>query len=304
MSMNVIMGAVTQGFLWSIMAIGVYISYRILDISDLTSEGSFTLGAATMAALIAGGCNPFLATFIAAIAGAVAGLVTGFLHTKLRIPTLLAGILVMTGVYSVNLRIMGKANISLNQSETMLTILKDKVTGLFPALTDIMSRERDVAIIVGVIGAILVIFFVWWLMNTEFGYAIRATGNNEKMIRASGVNTNTTKVIGLMLGNGLVALSGALVGQYNGYADVGMGIGAIVIGLASVIIGEVFFGRKHLLLSLVGIVVGSIIYRLIVAIVLQAGLPANDMKLFTAILVAIALALPMIKDSILAKKGE
>ncbi|MEE0965476.1 MAG: ABC transporter permease [Bacilli bacterium] len=302
--MNVIMGAVTQGFLWSIMAIGVYISYRILDISDLTSEGSFTLGAATMAALIAGGCNPFLATFIAAIAGAVAGLVTGFLHTKLRIPTLLAGILVMTGVYSVNLRIMGKANISLNQSETMLTILKDKVTGLFPALTDIMSRERDVAIIVGVIGAILVIFFVWWLMNTEFGYAIRATGNNEKMIRASGVNTNTTKVIGLMLGNGLVALSGALVGQYNGYADVGMGIGAIVIGLASVIIGEVFFGRKHLLLSLVGIVVGSIIYRLIVAIVLQAGLPANDMKLFTAILVAIALALPMIKDSILAKKGE
>lgn len=199
---------------------------------------------------------------------------------------------------------MGKANISLNQSETMLTILKDKVTGLFPALTDIMSRERDVAIIVGVIGAILVIFFVWWLMNTEFGYAIRATGNNEKMIRASGVNTNTTKVIGLMLGNGLVALSGALVGQYNGYADVGMGIGAIVIGLASVIIGEVFFGRKHLLLSLVGIVVGSIIYRLIVAIVLQAGLPANDMKLFTAILVAIALALPMIKDSILAKKGE
>lgn len=141
-------------------------------------------------------------------------------------------------------------------------------------------------------------------MNTEFGYAIRATGNNEKMIRASGVNTNTTKVIGLMLGNGLVALSGALVGQYNGYADVGMGIGAIVIGLASVIIGEVFFGRKHLLLSLVGIVVGSIIYRLIVAIVLQAGLPANDMKLFTAILVAIALALPMIKDSILAKKGE
>ena len=304
MSMNVIMGAVTQGFLWSIMAIGVYISYRILDISDLTSEGSFTLGAATMAALIAGGCNPFLATFIAAIAGAVAGLVTGFLHTKLRIPTLLAGILVMTGVYSVNLRIMGKANISLNQSETMLTILKDKVTGLFPALTDIMSRERDVAIIVGVIGAILVIFFVWWLMNTEFGYAIRATGNNEKMIRASGVNTNTTKVIGLMLGNGLVALSGALVGQYNGYADVGMGIGAIVIGLASVIIGEVFFGRKHLLLSLVGIVVGSIIYRLIVAIVLQAGLPANDMKLFTAILVAIALALPIIKDSILAKKGE
>ena len=304
MSMNVIMGAVTQGFLWSIMAIGVYISYRILDISDLTSEGSFTLGAATMAALIVMGVNPFIATVMAAIAGAIAGFITGTLHTKLKIPTLLSGILVMTGVYSVNLRIMGKANISLNQSETMLTILKDKITAIFPALTDIMTRERDVAIFVGVIGAALVIFLVWWLMNTEFGYAIRATGNNEKMIRASGVNTNTTKVVGLMLGNGLVALSGALVGQYNGYADVGMGIGAIVIGLASVIIGEVFFGRKHLLLSLIGIVVGSIIYRLIVAIVLQAGLPANDMKLFTAILVAIALALPMLKDSILAKKGE
>lgn len=304
MSMNVIMGALTQGLLWSIMAIGVYISYRILDISDLTSEGSFTLGAATMAALIVNGVNPFIATIIAALAGALAGFVTGFLHTKLKIPTLLSGILVMTAVYSVNLRIMGKANISLNQSETMLTQLKNKITEFFPSLLDIFSRERDVAIIVGLIATIIVIIFVWWLMNTEFGYAIRATGNNEYMIRASGVNTNVTKVVGLMLGNGLVALSGALVGQYNGYADVGMGIGAIVIGLASVIIGEVFFGRKHLALSLIGIVIGSIIYRLIVAIVLQAGLPANDMKLFTAILVAIALALPMLKDSLLSKKGE
>lgn len=304
MSFNVIMGAVTQGLLWSIMAIGVYVSYRILDISDLTSEGSFTLGAATMAALIVAGVNPFIATFIAALAGALAGLVTGFLHTKLKIPTLLAGILVMTGLYSVNLRIMGKANISLNQSTTSLTIIKEKVVELFPSLSDFMYRDRDAAIVVGVIGAILVIIFVWWLMNTEFGYAIRATGNNEHMIRASGVNTNVTKVIGLMLGNGLVSLSGALVGQYNGYADVSMGIGAIVIGLASVIIGEVFFGRKHLAVSLIGIVAGSIIYRLIVAIVLQAGLPANDMKLFTAILVAIALALPMIKDNLLAKKGD
>lgn len=304
MSMNVIMGAITQGLLWSIMAIGVYVSYRILDISDLTSEGSFTLGAATMAALIVQGVDPFIATFVAAIAGAIAGFVTGFLHTKLKIPTLLAGILVMTGVYSVNLRIMGKANISLNQSTTMLTTIKDKLLTILPSLSEFMKRERDVAIVVGVIGAVIVIAFVWWLMNTEFGYAVRATGNNENMIRASGVNTNVTKVFGLMLGNALVSLSGALVGQYNGYADVGMGIGAIVIGLASVIIGEVFFGRKHLALSLVGIVAGSIIYRLIVAVVLQAGLPANDMKLFTAILVAIALALPMIKDNLLAKKGD
>ena len=232
--LDIVKGAVSQGLLWSIMAIGIYITYRILDISDLTSEGSFTLGAATLASLSVAGVHPLLALLMSMVAGGLAGLVTGLMHTKLRIPTLLAGILSMTGIYSVNLRIMGKANVSLNNQETILSLVA-KWLGL--------SRERDAALIVGIFFALVVVVLLYLLLNTEFGYALRATGTNENMIRASGVNTNFTKVAGLVLGNALIALSGGLVCQYNGYADVAMGIGAIVIGLASVIIVEVFFGR-------------------------------------------------------------
>lgn len=296
--LDIVKGAVSQGLLWSIMAIGIYITYRILDISDLTSEGSFTLGAATLASLSVAGVHPLLALLVSMVAGGLAGLVTGLMHTKLRIPTLLAGILSMTGIYSVNLRIMGKANVSLNNQETILSLVA-KWLGL--------SRERDAALIVGIFFALVVVVLLYLLLNTEFGYALRATGTNENMIRASGVNTNFTKVAGLVLGNALIALSGGLVCQYNGYADVAMGIGAIVIGLASVIIGEVFFGRSRIFLSLVGVVFGSIIYRIIVALVLRAGFPANDMRLFTAILVAIAISLPQIKtnlQSFLASRKE
>ncbi len=296
--LDIVKGAVSQGLLWSIMAIGIYITYRILDISDLTSEGSFTLGAATLASLSVAGVHPLLALLMSMVAGGLAGLVTGLMHTKLRIPTLLAGILSMTGIYSVNLRIMGKANVSLNNQETILSLVA-KWLGL--------SRERDAALIVGIFFALVVVVLLYLLLNTEFGYALRATGTNENMIRASGVNTNFTKVAGLVLGNALIALSGGLVCQYNGYADVAMGIGAIVIGLASVIIGEVFFGRSRIFLSLVGVVFGSIIYRIIVALVLRAGFPANDMRLFTAILVAIAISLPQIKanlQSFLASRKE
>ena len=296
--LDIVKGAVSQGLLWSIMAIGIYITYRILDISDLTSEGSFTLGAATLASLSVAGVHPLLALLMSMVAGGLAGLVTGLMHTKLKIPTLLAGILSMTGIYSVNLRIMGKANVSLNNQETILSLVA-KWLGL--------SRERDAALIVGIFFALVVVVLLYLLLNTEFGYALRATGTNENMIRASGVNTNFTKVAGLVLGNALIALSGGLVCQYNGYADVAMGIGAIVIGLASVIIGEVFFGRSHIFLSLVGVVFGSIIYRIIVALVLRAGFPANDMRLFTAILVAIAISLPQIKanlQSFLASRKE
>lgn len=296
--LDIIKGAVSQGLLWSIMAIGIYITYRILDISDLTSEGSFTLGAATLASLSVAGVHPLLALFMSMIAGGIAGLVTGLMHTKLKIPTLLAGILSMTGIYSVNLRIMGKANVSLNNQDTILTLVSD-LLGL--------SRERDAALVVGIIFAVIVVILLYLLLNTEFGYALRATGTNENMIRASGVNTNFTKVAGLVLGNALIALSGGLVCQYNGYADVAMGIGAIVIGLASVIIGEVFFGRSKIFLSLAGVVFGSIVYRIIVALVLRAGFPANDMRLFTAILVAIAISLPQIKTGLqgfLAKQKE
>lgn len=287
-------GAIGLGLLWSIMAIGIYITYRILDISDLTSEGSFTLGAASLAFCTINEMNPYVAIGVSLFSGAMAGLVTGLMHTKLKIPTLLAGILSMTGIYSVNLRIMGQANISLTNKNTLLSSWAN-ILGV--------TKQRDAALVIGLIILVLVIALLYLLLNTELGYALRATGNNEQMIRALGTNTDFMKVLGLMIGNALIALSGGLVAQYNGYADVGMGIGAIVIGLASVIIGEVFFGRKHLLLSLIGVGVGSIIYRIIVALVLDAGLPANDMRLFTAILVAVAISLPQLKSRLRRKKA-
>lgn len=277
----ILISAISQGLLWAILAIGIHITYRILDISDLTSEGSFTLGAAVCASAIVNNIPPIIAVFMAIIAGSLAGMITGLLHTKLQIPSLLAGILSMTGLYSINLRIMGKANIPLNMSDTLLTNIKDLLN---------LGKDRDAAIILGIVVCIIVIILLVWFFNTEFGYAIVATGNNDKMIRANGINSDITKIAGLMLANALIALSGALVCQYNGYADVQQGIGAIVIGLASVIIGEVIFRNRNLIMSLSGIVLGSIIYRLIVAIVINSNyVSANDMKLFTAIIVAIAL---------------
>lgn len=283
MSSQIIISAISQGLLWAILAIGIHIAYRILNISDLTSEGSFTLGAAVSATAIVNGIHPLIAILMAVISGSLAGMVTGLLHTKMRIPSLLSGILSMTGLYSINLRIMGKANIPLNQQETILTSIKNLLG---------FSKDRDAAIILGVVVCAIVIVLLVWFFNTEFGYAIVATGNNDKMIRANGINSDVTMIAGLMLANALIALSGSLVCQYNGYADVGQGIGAIVIGLASVIIGEVIFKKKNLILSLCGILVGSIIYRLIVALVINSSfISANDMKLFTAIIVALALYL-------------
>lgn len=292
MSSSILISAISQGLLWAILAIGIHVTYRILDISDLTSESSFTLGAAVTASAIVNGVPPLIAIIMATISGSLAGMVTGLLHTKLHIPSLLSGILSMTGLYSINLRIMGKANIPLNMHDTILTNIKD-LLGLV--------RDRDAAIILGIIVCIIVILVLVWFFNTEFGFGIVATGSNDKMIRANGINSDITKIAGLMLANALIALSGSLVCQYNGYADVGQGIGAIVIGLASVIIGEVIFKRKNLLLSLVGIVFGSIIYRLIVALVINSDyVSANDMKLFTAIIVAVALYLANISFK---KKG-
>ena len=278
---SIIISAISQGLLWSILAIGIHITYRILNISDLTSEGSFTLGAAIFASLLMMDISPIIALIMALISGSLAGLVTGILTTKLHIPSLLSGILSMTGLYSINLRIMGKANIPLNQKTTLLTEIKNLLG---------FAKDRDAAIILGLIVALVIIIILVWFFNTEFGYAIIATGSNEKMIRANGINSDFTKIAGLMIANALIALSGALVCQYNGYADVGQGIGAIVIGLASVIIGEVIFKNRSFLLSLIGIVSGSVIYRIIVAIVINANfISANDMKLFTSIIVALAL---------------
>lgn len=285
--MAIVVSALSQGLLWSVLAVGVYLSYRFLNISDLTSEGSFTLGAAVCASNIVRGMDPLLSCILALIAGALAGLVTGVLHTKFKMPSLLAGILSMTGLYSINLRIMGKANIPLTQSVTLLTKLKN-IFGL--------ARDRDGAIYLGLIVVIILIVLLVWFFNTEFGFSVVATGNNDKMIRANGVDSDKTIIAGLMLSNALIALSGSLVAQYNGYADVTMGIGAIVVGLASVIIGEVLFKDKYFAVCLIGVVVGSIIYRLIVTFVVNTNfISANDMKLFTAIVVAVAI--------IIANKG-
>lgn len=280
--MSIIISALSQGLLWAILAIGVYLSYRFLNISDLTSEGSFTLGAAVCASSIVNGLSPIVSTLLALLAGSLAGLVTGVLHTKFKMPSLIAGILSMTGLYSINLRIMGKANIPLTNSSTLLTNLKD-LLGL--------SRDRQAAIYLGIIVCVIVIALLVWFFNTEFGFSVVATGNNDKMIRANGVDSDKTIIAGLMLSNALIALSGSLVAQYNGYSDVTMGIGAIVVGLASVIIGEVLFRKSNrFVVCLTGVMIGSIIYRLIVTFVVNSNfISANDMKLFTAVVVAVAI---------------
>lgn len=278
-------GALSQGVLWGLMALGVYITYRILDIADLTVDGSFATGGAVCAVCVVNGVDPILALLLATIAGAVAGFVTGFLHTKCEIPAILAGILTQIGLYSINLRIMGRSNTPLLKSETLFKNISE-MTGLSSTWT---------ALIIGIIVSVVIVAILYWYFGTEIGSAIRATGNNEQMVRALGVNTSVTKILGLMIGNALISLSGALVTQSQGYADIKMGIGAIVIGLASIVIGEVIFGQKgNFAFRLTSIIVGSIIYRIIVAIVLQMGMNTDDLKLLTAILVAFALSVPVL----------
>ncbi len=288
---NLIISTIAQGLLWALLALGVFITFRILDVADLTVEGSFPMGAAISAVLITMGVNPWLTVVIAGIGGMVAGAVTGWIHTKLKIPALLAGILTMIALYSVNLHIMGKANISLLRMDTVYSAIHSMGVSNAVALT-----------IIGVVVTVVVGLFLFWFFGTELGTSIRATGVNPQMIRAQGVNTDTMIVLGLLLSNGFVAVSGALIAQSQGFADIGMGVGTIVIGLASVIIGEVLFasssvvrklfGNSSFVLSLVAVVFGSIIYRIVIAAVLYLGMPPNDLKLFTAILVALALSLP------------
>lgn len=283
---------VSQGLLWSIMALGVYLTFRVLDIADLTVEGSFPLGAAVAATMIVDGFHPMTALFFAAVAGMIAGIVTGFLHTKLKIPALLAGILTMIALYSVNLRIMGKANISLLRLDT-----------LFTDLASFGLSNSQAVLGVGLISTFFFGALIYWFFGTEIGAAIRATGFNQQMIRANGVNTDVTIILGLLFSNALVAISGALVAQNSGFADVGMGVGTIVIGLASVIIGEVLFGTKSFKGCLISVVLGSVIYRIVIAVVLQLGMPPNDLKLFTAILVALALSMPLFKEKWNKRRG-
>mgnify|MGYP006320542751 FL=1 len=281
-----------QGLLWAVMALGVYITYRVLDIADLTVEGSFPLGAAVAASMLSAGYGPIPSFIVAALAGMVAGVVTALLHTKMKIPALLAGILTMIALYSVNLRVMGKANLSLLGTDTTFSIIR-KMLSLNSAYT---------TLVVGLLATVLVAVFIYWFFGTEIGAAIRATGFNQQMIRAQGVDTDVTIMIGLLLSNALVAISGALVAQSNGFADVGMGTGTIVIGLASVIIGEVLFGTRSFKNSIISVILGSVVYRIVIAVVLQMGMPPNDLKLFTSILVAFALAMPLIKSKFGSKK--
>lgn len=285
---NTIISTLWVGLLWSIMALGVYLTYRVLDIADLTVEGSFPLGAAVAISMIAAGYPPALAVFFAFLAGMIAGIVTGLLHTKLKIPALLAGILTMIALYSVNLRVMGdKANLSILRMDT-----------IFTGFIQLGVTKNEGILLCGLLVTVVTMVLLYWFFGTELGAAIRATGYNKQMIRAQGVNTDVTIILGLLLSNGLVAVSGALVAQSNGFADVGMGTGTIVTGLASVIIGEVLFGTRSFKNCLISVVLGSIMYRAVIAFVLWRGMNPNDLKLLTAVIVAFALSLPLIKEKI------
>lgn len=282
-------GAISQGVLWGMMALGVYITYKILDIADLTVDGSFALGGSVCAVCILNGIHPFLAVLIAVVAGAIAGTVTGVLHAVFDIPAILAGILTQLGLYSINLRIMGRSNTPLLKTETLM----DKLSNLMPGM-----KNAYISLIIGAIAIIAVILIMYWFFGTEVGSEIRATGNNEAMVKALGGNTRLMKVFGLAISNGLVAVSGALVCQSQGYADVNSGQGAIVIGLAAIVIGNVLMGwGKAFGTKMLSVVIGSVIYRIVIAVVMQTGwVDTQDTKLFSAILVAVALAVPVMID--------
>ena len=296
-----LLGAAAQGVLWGIMVLGVYITYKLLDIADLTVDGSFALGGCVCAVMILNfHMDPVLAIIVAAVAGVAAGAVTGLLHTLFEIPAILAGILTQIGLWSVNLRIMGgKSNNPLLQEETLISRLVGRtgtktVETASPLVQKLGLTQSQASPAAGIIIADSVVAALYWLFGTVTSTALRATANNEAMIRALGVNTKMTKLLALMLSNGLVGLSGALVCQSQKYADVGMGTGAIVIGLAAIVIGEVLLGRfRHFAWKLTSAVLGSVVYFLIRAIVLQLGMDPNDMKLLSAIIVALALCIPV-----------
>lgn len=279
-------GAAAQGIIWGIMAIGVYITYKILDIADLTVDGSFGTGGAVMVVCMTSGMNIGLSMLIAFLAGCLAGFLTGIFHTKFGIPAILAGILTQLALYSVNLRIMsGRANMPLSGRKYNLLLSLQKIPK---------------SILVAGIFVLLLIAVLYWFFGTELGHSLRATGCNQAMARTNGIHTERNKVLGLMISNGIVALAGSLLVQYQGFADINMGRGAIVIGLAAVIIGEVLFGKifKNFALRLLGVVFGGIIYYAVITLVLSLGLNANDMKMFSAFVVAVFLGVPYWKKQL------
>lgn len=277
-------GSLSQGFIWGIMAIGVYLTYRILDVADLTVDGSFATGGAVAVILILRGCNLWLAMLAAFAAGLAAGAITGWLHTFMGIPPILAGILTQLSLYSINLKILGKSNQSINVNQTKLLVSLRWVKEF---------AFRNPIITVGIV-LILLTGLLYWFFGTEMGCSIRATGINQRMSRAQGINTSFNKVLGIMLSNGLVAFSGAFLAQYQGFADVKMGQGAIVIGLAAVIIGEAVFGKifKNFALRLLSVALGSVVYYIVIQTVITLGFDANLLKLLSAAIVAVFLAIP------------
>lgn len=283
MGIHLLTSTLEQGLAYGLLALGVYLTFRILDFPDLTVEGSFPLGAAVTAKLIVLGVNPFLSTFFAFFAGGIAGIITGLINTKLKIAGLLAGILTMTSLYSINLRIMGKSNIPLLRQPTIISMIKNWININYITLLSF-------ALIV-----ICIKFLIDYFLFTEIGMAIRATGDNPVMIRSLGVNTDVIKIMGLSIANGLVALSGALVAQYQGFTDIGMGMGMIIIGLASVIIGEVIIRTSKIKLATFGVVVGAVVYRMAISFALQMGFAPTDLKIVTALLVIFALGAPSIR---------
>lgn len=294
--MSLITSTIGQGLLWGILALGLFLTFRILNFPDMTVEGTFPFGAAICISALVHGVNPIIATILSFLGGMLTGLITGLLYTKGKIPVLLAGILTMTGIYSVNLRILGKANVGLLNKATLLN---EKFLQRLP--------DNFPTIVVGLLFAIFIILLLALFLNTDLGQTFIATGDNEKMAQSLGINTDNMKILGLMLSNGLIGLAGGLLGQNGGYADVNMGIGTMVIGLAAIIIGEVVYGNLSLTARLIAVVIGSIIYRLILLLVLQLGFSTNDFKLISAIILAICMMLPLFEKKFhtrkLLKKG-
>lgn len=291
---NSMPSAIAQGLIWGIMAIGIYVTYKILDIADLTVDGSLCTGGATCVILLVNGCPMWLALICSIFVGMLAGLITGILITKLKIPAILAGILTQLALYSINLHIMGFGTTSFSKSNLPISVDKYNLIVSSRYVRELSLRNP---IIITILFVIIVIAILYWFFGTELGCSIRATGANQFMARSQGINTDKTKVIGLVISNSLVALSGALLSQYQGFADINMGRGAIVIGLAAVIIGEQIFDKvfKNFALKLFACVLGAIIYYLVIQFVLKLGLSTDDLKMLTAIVVAIFLAIPNLK---------
>jgi putative ABC transport system permease protein len=286
-----------QGFLFSFLGLGVLLTFRFFRFPDLTAEGSYPLGGAVAATLLVGGMNPFLATGIAVLAGAAAGAVTALVHTKLRINNIISGIIVMTALYTVNLRVMGKANVSLLSTSSIFAEVANGLNAIGVPARENAAVTIAVAFLLIVLAALALIAF----LHTDLGLAVRATGENEAMIRSLGVNTDTTKLIGLAISNGAIALSGALVAQNHGFADIGMGIGILVTGAAAVLIGEAIFGDRSIERWIVAAIIGVLIYRFLVAFALRVGLEPVDLRLITAFLLLSALAVPQLRSRILRR---